>query len=49
MKMLNKINLKKFSPKNVPKTNGNSGTPMMGAVKFINQLGKKGVILRNSM
>lgn len=37
------------TPKNVPKTNGDNGTPITGAVKFMNQLGKKGVIRRNNM
>lgn len=33
-------------PKNVPTANGYNGTPMTGATKLMNQLGKKGVILK---
>lgn len=36
-----------YLPKNVPKANGYSGTPMTGATKLINQLGKNGVIRKN--
>lgn len=36
-------------PKNVPKANGINGTPITGAVKLINQFGKNGVILKNSI
>lgn len=36
-------------PKNVPNTNGDNGTPKTGAVRFINQFGKRGVIRRNNM
>lgn len=37
------------TPINVPIANGTSGTPMTGAVKFMNQLGKNGVIRKNNM
>lgn len=40
---------KKNLPKNVPKANGINGTPITGAVKLINQFGKNGVILKNSI
>ena len=36
-------------PKNVPKKNGISRTPMIGEARLINQFGRKGVILRNMM
>lgn len=36
-------------PKNVPKANGIKGTPITGAVKLMNQFGKNGVILKNSI
>lgn len=44
---LNKVFLS--NPKKVPKAKGKSGTPITGATKLINQLGKSGVILRKSM
>lgn len=34
-------------PKNVPQKNGVSRTPIIGEARLINQLGRKGVILRN--
>lgn len=53
-KLLNKIKniknrtkKKKYKPIKVPKANGMSGTPITGAVIFINQLGKNGVTLKN--
>lgn len=36
-------------PKNVPTAKGNKGTPITGATRFINQLGSKGVILKNNI
>lgn len=39
----------KISPINVPKANGTRGTPITGADILINQLGKKGVTLKNIM
>lgn len=35
------------TPKNVPNAKGTSGTPITGAVRFINQFGKNGVTRRN--
>lgn len=40
---------KQISPINVPKANGTRGTPITGADILINQLGKKGVTLKNIM
>lgn len=37
------------TPKNVPRANGIIGTPITGAVKLINQFGKKGVTRKNTM
>lgn len=37
------------TPKNVPTVKGTIGTPITGLAKFINQLGKSGVILRNNI
>lgn len=35
------------TPRNVPTAKGTSGTPITGAVKFINQFGRNGVTRRN--
>lgn len=37
------------TPKNVPRANGARGTPITGATRLINQLGKMGVMRRNNM
>lgn len=37
------------TPKNVPNTNGDNGTFRTGAVRLINQFGKKGVIRKNNI
>jgi len=37
------------TPKKDPTQNGNRGTPITGETMLINQLGRKGVIRRNSM
>lgn len=36
-------------PIKVPRAKGTKGTPITGADKFINQLGRIGVTLRNTM
>ena len=36
-------------PKNVPKKNGSSFTPMTGEARLMNQFGRKGVILRKML
>jgi hypothetical protein len=41
--------MKLYSPKNVPKKKGNSGTFIIGDVMLMNQLGRNGVIRRNMM
>jgi hypothetical protein len=37
------------TPANVPRTNGNIGTPITGATRLMNQFGKRGVIRRKRM
>lgn len=37
------------TPRKVPKAKGTNGTPITGAVKFINQFGRNGVTLKNIM
>lgn len=37
------------TPQNVPNANVNSGTPITGDAKLINQFGKMGVIRKNSI
>lgn len=48
-KRINYVHMTKIIPNKVPKKNGESGTPTIGDATLINQLGIRGVALRNAI